>query len=136
MAKESVPADFQRILNSDQSLAIVSVPHSPSDKTDSAPACPIHAEAAYGYLRDLIDPLIIIQLCLENKLPLVRCRLTPIERKAIRSGSIFAFKESNSTLDSMRRWTDGLSWSKSRVHGNFLVYKEIKKKDGTYYTHG
>jgi hypothetical protein len=147
IGQPSVPNDYLSISHSDHSSAIISVPQSPTDTVHSASVGshgPIHAETAYGYLGDLIDPLIIIQQCLEDKLSLVSRRLTLFERQAIRSGSIFAFIESHSKtknsdglstalkkdkdLQPMRRWTDGLAWSKSRVHGHFLVYKEVVEK--------
>ena len=104
---------------------------------------PQQAETAFGYLADLQDALLIVQLCLSDKLPLVSRRLTLFERESIRSGSVFAFIESphdgpsgmvtpprkrSKDWQPMRRWTDGLSWSKSRVHGHFLVYKEVAEK--------
>ena len=110
------------------------------------PQEPVHAESSYGFLSELHDALLVVQLCLDDKLPLVRRRLTQQEREAIRSGSIFAFIESSTPLHGldedasdpsakfgkdwqpMRRWTDGLAWSKSRVQGHFLVYKEVAEK--------
>lgn len=115
---------------------------------------PIHAESSFGFLAELQDALLIVQLCLTDKLPLVRRRLTPFERESIRSGSIFSFIEASAESSSrmvtpprrssssasatsnamskdwqpMRRWTDGLAWSKSRVQGNYLVYREVAEK--------
>lgn len=141
IGQSSAPNDFLTNNNSDHSYPVISVPNASNDSVTGGVHGPIHGETSYGYLGDLIDPLIIIQQCFEDKLPLVRRRLTPIERKAIRSGSIFAFIESHSKKDfisssvknsrnfqQMRRWTDGMAWSKSRVHGHFLVYKEIVEK--------
>ena len=106
----------------------------------------MHAETCYGYVNEMEDATLIVQMCLEGKLPLVEKRLTSFEREAIRSGSIFSFIEGSSTVANeseksimtpprrnknwqpMRRWTDGLAWSKSRVSGHFLVYKEVVEK--------
>lgn len=30
----------------------------------------------------------------------------------------------------MKRWTDGLVWSPSRILGNFLIYRELEKRNG------
>jgi hypothetical protein len=51
-------------------------------------------------------------------IPRVTRRLVDRERKMITSGSVFVFDESESGI---KRWTDGLLWSPSRILGNFLV---------------
>ncbi|KAA8573118.1 hypothetical protein EYC84_003638 [Monilinia fructicola] len=42
----------------------------------------------------------------------------------IKSGNIF-IHEANSS--GVKRWTDGITWSPSRMVGNFLVYRELNK---------
>ncbi|KAK4903941.1 Global transcription regulator sge1 [Elasticomyces elasticus] len=42
----------------------------------------------------------------------------------IKRGSIFVYKENTSGI---KRWTDGLAWSPSRILGNFLIYRELEK---------
>ncbi|KAK3612725.1 Global transcription regulator sge1, partial [Elasticomyces elasticus] len=39
-------------------------------------------------------------------------------------GSIFIYEENASGI---KRWTDGLAWSPSRILGNFLIYRELEK---------
>lgn len=46
---------------------------------------------------------------------------------SIRSGSVFVWDEREA---GMRRWTDGKSWSASRVSGSFLTYREMEGKRG------
>ncbi|KAJ3097340.1 hypothetical protein HDU96_000418 [Phlyctochytrium bullatum] len=54
-------------------------------------------------------------------LPRVKARLSAAERGAIRSGSVFVFDQEESNI---KRWTDGMSWSPSRIHnGCFLIYR-------------
>ncbi len=55
-------------------------------------------------------------------------RLSEKERQAIRSGSVFVWDEREA---GMRRWTDGKSWSASRVSGSFLTYREMEGKRST-----
>lgn len=43
----------------------------------------------------------------------------------IKSGSVFVWDEREA---GMRRWTDGKSWSASRVNGSFLTYREMEGK--------
>lgn len=43
------------------------------------------------------------------------------------SGSVFLFDEDESGI---KRWTDGVFWSPSRILGNFLIYREVEKKSG------
>ncbi|KAF9197533.1 hypothetical protein BGZ49_001984 [Haplosporangium sp. Z 27] len=52
----------------------------------------------------------------------VHRRLSDIERQCVRSGSVYCFDEREA---GMRRWTDGKSWSPSRVTGSFLTYREL-----------
>jgi hypothetical protein len=132
-----------------ESLTSTITPPATPSHIESLHNQPMHAESSFGYLTDIQDALIVVQLCLVDKLPLVRRRLTMFERESIRSGSIFAFIESHDKpvtphqspispyqqsskkakdWQPMRRWTDGLAWSKSRVHGHFLVYKEVAEK--------
>ncbi|KAM3510875.1 hypothetical protein MY11210_005478 [Beauveria gryllotalpidicola] len=42
----------------------------------------------------------------------------------IKSGNIFIYEEHSSGI---KRWTDGVSWSPSRILGNFLIYRELEK---------
>lgn len=59
-------------------------------------------------------------------LPKITRRLRDDERKQIASGTIFVFDEQESSI---KRWTDGMIWSPSRILNNFLVYREVEKKD-------
>lgn len=60
-------------------------------------------------------------------MPKVKRRLREEERKMIRSGQVFVFDERESGI---KRWTDGLVWSPSRILWNFLVYRQVDKKFG------
>lgn len=51
-------------------------------------------------------------------------RLKESERRLVQSGSVFVFDEHESGI---KRWTDGLIWSPSRILGNFLIYRETHK---------
>lgn len=51
-------------------------------------------------------------------MPKIKRRLRDDERKLIRSGQVFVFDERESGI---KRWTDGLLWSPSRILMNFLV---------------
>lgn len=58
-------------------------------------------------------------------MPKVKRRLRDDERKLIKSGQVFVFDEKESGI---KRWTDGLLWSPSRILFNFLVYRQVEKK--------
>ncbi|KAF9093780.1 hypothetical protein BGX23_002937 [Mortierella sp. AD031] len=79
-------------------------------------------ETFYGLIKTPIDALIIF----EGK---VHRRLSDIERQSVRSGSVYCFDEREA---GMRRWTDGKSWSPSRVTGSFLTYRELDEAQGSY----
>ncbi|CAI4060905.1 hypothetical protein SUVZ_05G0640 [Saccharomyces uvarum] len=78
-----------------------------------------------GYIEDEDDALLILQATLDGKLKHIPRRPYEIERPyLIVSGSIFVFIEE---ISGIKRWTDGVSWSPSRISGKFLIYKELDK---------
>ncbi|KAI8058648.1 Gti1/Pac2 family-domain-containing protein [Gilbertella persicaria] len=82
-------------------------------------------ETYVGYIKTPQDALYVFEACRKGKLNRVQRRLTSKERINIRSGSVFAWDEREA---GMRRWTDGRTWSPSRVLGSFLTYKELDTK--------
>lgn len=85
-------------------------------------------ETFYGLVENTLDALRIFQMCRDGRLNRVRRRLHERERRLIRSGSVFVFDEEESGI---KRWTDGRLWSPSRILGNFLIYRELEKKENT-----
>ncbi|OIW26555.1 camp independent regulatory protein, partial [Coniochaeta ligniaria NRRL 30616] len=84
-------------------------------------------ETYYGCVRTPSDAIKLFEACRVGLLPRVQRRLSEKERQAIRSGSVFVWDEREA---GMRRWTDGKSWSASRVSGSFLTYREMEGKRG------
>ncbi|KAL2171467.1 hypothetical protein VTG60DRAFT_2875 [Thermothelomyces hinnuleus] len=84
-------------------------------------------ETYYGVVRSPADAIKLFEACRLGLLPRVQRRLSEKERQAIRSGSVFVWDEREA---GMRRWTDGKSWSASRVAGSFLTYREMEGKRG------
>lgn len=83
-------------------------------------------ETFYGLIEGTADALRVFELCRQGRLGRVRRRLHEKERGLIRSGSVFVFDEQESGI---RRWTDGRIWSPSRILGNFLIYRELERKN-------
>ncbi|EED82143.1 predicted protein [Postia placenta Mad-698-R] len=87
----------------------------------------MHAGVAYlhgdvhGWNRSTFDgPL---KAARRGVLPRVTRRLNELERRSmIRSGAVFVFSVEESGI---KRWTEGLAWSQSRISGNFLIYREV-----------
>ncbi|KIX06408.1 uncharacterized protein Z518_04384 [Rhinocladiella mackenziei CBS 650.93] len=78
-----------------------------------------------GHVATTQDALILFEACLQGHLSHVPRRPHDRERSTlIRSGSIFIYEENASGI---KRWTDGVTWSPSRILGNFLVYRELDK---------
>ncbi|KAK3681191.1 Global transcription regulator sge1 [Vermiconidia calcicola] len=72
-----------------------------------------------------MDGLMLFEACLSGKLHHVPRRPHDRERaQLIKSGSIFIYEENASGI---KRWTDGVAWSPSRILGNFLIYRELEK---------
>ena len=84
-------------------------------------------ETYHGHVRTPADAIILFEACRLGLLPRVQRRLSEKERQSIRSGSVFVWDEREA---GMRRWTDGKSWSASRVSGSFLTYREMEGKRG------
>src|SRR5271154_1113030 len=82
-------------------------------------------ETYYGHVRTPADAILLFEACRLGVLPRVQRRLSEKERASIRSGSVFVWDEREA---GMRRWTDGKSWSASRVSGSFLTYREMEGK--------
>lgn len=78
-----------------------------------------------GWIETTGDALLILEAARRGLIPRVTRRLIDSERKMITSGSVFVFDEDESGI---KRWTDGLFWSPSRILGNFLLYREIDKR--------
>lgn len=84
----------------------------------------------HGFVETTADALRLIQAARQGVIPRITRRLNEEERATIvRSGAVFVFSVEESGI---RRWTEGLSWSASRIAGNFLVSllspSEIKSK--------
>jgi hypothetical protein len=78
-----------------------------------------------GYVSSTKDALVLVEGCLQGGLNHVPRRPHDRERPSlIRSGSVFIYEENASGI---KRWTDGVPWSPSRILGNFLVYRELTK---------
>lgn len=78
-----------------------------------------------GYIHDEADALLLLQATLEGRLHQISRRPYEIERPyLIVSGSVFVFVEE---VSGIKRWTDGVSWSPSRISGRFLIYKGLDK---------
>ena len=84
-------------------------------------------ETYHGHVRTPADAIILFEACRLGLLPRVQRRLSEKERQQIKSGSVFVWDEREA---GMRRWTDGKSWSASRVNGSFLTYREMEGKRG------
>ncbi|KAK5077418.1 Global transcription regulator sge1 [Exophiala xenobiotica] len=78
-----------------------------------------------GHVATTQDALILFEACLQGYLSPVGRRPLDRERSTlIRSGSVFIYEENTSGI---KRWTDGVVWSPSRILDTFLVYRELDK---------
>lgn len=90
----------------------------------SAPLQPTY----HGLVTTTYDSLLLFEACLSGVLHHIPRRPHDRERDGlIRSGNVFIYEEHSSGI---KRWTDGISWSPSRILGNFLVYRELVPSTG------
>ncbi|KAK3990609.1 Gti1/Pac2 family-domain-containing protein [Cladorrhinum sp. PSN332] len=77
-----------------------------------------------GYIGDAVGATKLVEAALLGRVAHMPRRPGDGEREhLIRSGNVFIYEEEGSGI---KRWTDGHTWSPSRIMGNFLVYREIK----------
>jgi len=70
-----------------------------------------------------LDGLLIFELTLRGQLDPIRRRPHDRERaELVQSGNVFLFNDVDSGI---KRWTDGITWSPSRIMGNYLIYREL-----------
>ncbi|KAG9087966.1 hypothetical protein FRC06_002281 [Ceratobasidium sp. 370] len=98
----------------------------PSPPSTSTRPDPVWTEPPCSwFIETTEDALLILEAARRGLIPRVTRRLVDRERRMITSGSVFVFDEDESGI---KRWTDGLLWSPSRILGNFLLYRETDKK--------
>jgi hypothetical protein len=79
----------------------------------------------HGFIHTTMDALHVLEACLVGKLHHIPRRPHDRERGSIiSSGNVFIYEENASGI---KRWTDGVTWSPSRIMGNFLVYRELNE---------
>ncbi|KAF9449750.1 hypothetical protein P691DRAFT_811912 [Macrolepiota fuliginosa MF-IS2] len=82
-----------------------------------------------GYVETTVHALRLIHAARQGVIPRITRRLNDSERRTmIKSGAVFVFSVEESGI---KRWTDGLLWSPSRIVGNFLVYREINERSSS-----
>ncbi|KAJ7220294.1 Gti1/Pac2 family-domain-containing protein [Mycena pura] len=87
----------------------------------------------YGAVETTMNALRLIHAARQGVIPRITRRLNDAERRAmIKSGAVFVFSVEESGI---KRWTDGLLWSPSRIVGNFLVYREINQRTNSRGSH-
>ena len=79
----------------------------------------------FGHIASTQDALLLFEACLSGSLNGAARRPHNRERvSVIKSGNVFIYEEHSSGI---KRWTDGVPWSPSRILGNFLVYRELER---------
>ena len=72
-----------------------------------------------------LSSLVLFEACKREQCTKITRRLQEKERSLITSGTVFVFDEKEAGI---KRWTDGMLWSPSRILGNFLIYRELDKR--------
>ncbi|ORY89456.1 Gti1/Pac2 family-domain-containing protein [Leucosporidium creatinivorum] len=84
---------------------------------------PASGHSYFGQLSTVQEAHAILEASRQGLLPRVTRRLTDDERvRFVRPGAVFVWEEEEAGI---RRWTDHIKWSPSRVSGAFLTYTEV-----------
>lgn len=89
---------------------------------NKAPAC---APTWRGHVETTKDALMVFEACFSGSL--AHCHRRPHDRERgtlIVSGNVFVYEEATSGI---KRWTDGIPWSPSRILTNFLIYRQLNQ---------
>ncbi|KAG0149996.1 hypothetical protein CROQUDRAFT_668880 [Cronartium quercuum f. sp. fusiforme G11] len=87
------------------------------------PSFTMMSETWYGLIQTPRDAYLLLEACRIGKLHRITRRLTDLERsQIIRPGAVFVWEEKEAGI---KRWTDHVRWSPSRVSGAFLIYSEL-----------
>ncbi|ORD97716.1 PAC2 [Hepatospora eriocheir] len=78
----------------------------------------------HGYISTKEEAVLVFEAVKLGYLTPVTNRFTPKEKDSITHGDILCFVESPK---GMKRWTDGKSWSPSKISGEFLLYTEVPR---------
>src|SRR6187549_2541575 len=93
-------------------------------KNSPATIAPL-APTFYGHVTSTTDALLIFEQVLSGRATHVSRRPHDRERnELIKSGNVFVYEENASGI---KRWTDGIHWSPSRILSNFLVYRQLDR---------
>ncbi|GJN90571.1 hypothetical protein Rhopal_003583-T1 [Rhodotorula paludigena] len=88
---------------------------------------PRSGHSYFGIVGSAQEAQAILEACKLGILPRVTRRLTDEERlRFVRAGAVFVWEEEEAGI---RRWTDHIKWSPSRVSGAFLTYTEVPAKE-------
>jgi hypothetical protein len=103
-----------------QSLCLLTMDYS---ATSSSPSFP-NAQPFVGIVENTIHALRLVQAARQGLIPRIIRRLNDSERRQmITSGAVFVFSVEESGI---KRWTDSMVWSPSRIVGNFLVSRRFR----------
>lgn len=84
-----------------------------------------------GFVATASDAAVLLEASMQGYLLRVSCRPSLYDKVAVaQSGNVFIFEEKESKI---RRWTDGIKWSPSRMLDGFMLYREL---DGEQITSG
>ncbi|BGP40171.1 Gluconate transport-inducing protein [Rhodotorula kratochvilovae] len=90
---------------------------------------PRSGHSYFGTVTSAQEAHAILEACKLGLLPRVTRRLTDEERlRFVRAGAVFVWEEEEAGI---RRWTDHIKWSPSRVSGAFLTYTEVPAREDT-----
>lgn len=76
-----------------------------------------------GYINTTADAIVLFEACLGGQRTHVARRPYDGEYSQLtRSGCVYIYEEHSSGI---KRWTDGIPWSPSRILNNFVIYREL-----------
>ncbi|KAI8610019.1 hypothetical protein BC830DRAFT_784121 [Chytriomyces sp. MP71] len=88
---------------------------------------PTSIETWFGFIKDVRDAALLVESCIAGCHKPTGNLPVGMTSFPIRSGSTVVFPEGSESL--RVRWRDGGNWSASKVHGSFLLYREVQLRN-------
>jgi hypothetical protein len=122
-ASRAVPGHSLATFHGPSNATAASAPSRPHAPPNMVKAQPVFKPTWQGFLDTTKDAMTVIEAALQGRLNHISRRPHDKERaEMLTSGTVLVYEENASGI---KRWTDAVHWSPSRVMNNCLIYRQL-----------